>query len=169
MEWNLKDPKVFEKLVDRFEAAFLRKANSIIGNEEDARDVVQEAFVKIYLNAGKFEERADATLSSWAYKILINTCLSHYKKHKRERGNVVFDENLLKEAGEVSEESYTERFLRVTSKLPVAARGLLKSLAIEGKTPQEIAEKEGVSYETMRVRIHRAKRIFKKVLTHSNL
>ncbi|MCP6768921.1 hypothetical protein NL529_29160, partial [Klebsiella pneumoniae] len=48
-------PSLFALLVRKYEAAFLRKAQSIIRDEEEAIDIVQEAFTKIYINAGKFK------------------------------------------------------------------------------------------------------------------
>ncbi len=163
---SVHDPEVFGTIVDRYQEAFLRKAVTIIGNEEDAKDVVQEVFVKIYLNAGKFERRAGAVFSSWAYKILLNSCFSHYKKGKRDRGSVSFDETILSESesGAVVEESNIERFLLILSKIPENASRLLRLLVLEGKSYQELAKLEGVSDNNLRVKIHRAKTTFKKIL-----
>ncbi len=162
---SIADPAVFARIVDRYQAPFIRKALTILGTDEDAQDVVQEAFVKIYLNAEKFEPRASAAFSSWAYKILLNTCYSHYKKHKRARGDVSLDETLLVgDVDEVVEESHLERFLAVLSKIPASAARLLYPLVVEGKSYQDLARLEGVTDSTMRVRVHRAKSSFKKAL-----
>src|SRR5512146_75715 len=80
-------PSLFALLVRKYEEPFLRKARSIVRDEEDAVDVVQEAFTKIYLNAKKFKPQEGASFSSWGYRILINTALTQYQKRKR-RGAV---------------------------------------------------------------------------------
>ena len=161
---SITDPSVFASIVDRYQGPFIKKAITILGNEEDAQDVVQEAFVKIYLNADKFERRAGATLSSWAYKILLNTCFSHYKKHKREKGNAHFDESIFAGVEEAEEESQLERFLAVLSKIPESTSRLLHLLIVEGKSYEEVGKLEGVTDSALRVRVHRAKQAFKKTL-----
>mgnify|MGYP001564504531 CR=1 FL=1 len=78
------DPRKFEALIDRYEEAFIRKAFYILGNKEAAEDAVQDAFVKIYKNARRFKPQPGAGFKSWGYRILVNTCFTAYKKHKRE-------------------------------------------------------------------------------------
>jgi RNA polymerase sigma-70 factor (ECF subfamily) len=163
---SLKDPKIFGQIVDRYEEPFIRKAISIIKNEDDAKDIVQEAFTKIYLHAGKFERRAGASFNSWAYKILLNTCYTHYKRHKKERLNVELDEAVDYSHEEAEEESDVERFLLVLSKIPRSCAKLLR-LIMEGKSYKDISQLEGISENTLRVKIHRAKASFKKALAQN--
>ena len=70
---SLEKPAFFKILVDRYQEAFLRKALSILRRQEDAEDIVQETFVKIYFNGKKFKKMEGIEFKSWAYKILINT------------------------------------------------------------------------------------------------
>src|SRR4051812_11774825 len=80
---SISHPSLFAVLVHKYEEAFLRKARSIVRDEEAAEDIVQETFTKIYLNAKKFKTVEGATFSSWGYRILINTALTHYARRKR--------------------------------------------------------------------------------------
>src|SRR3989344_3404493 len=82
-------PSLFALLVRKYEEPFLRKAISIVRGQEEAEDVVQEAFTKIYLNAKKFKKVEGAKFSSWAYRIVINTALTHDARAKR-RGAAEF-------------------------------------------------------------------------------
>src|SRR6185369_10862663 len=92
---SLSHPSLFALLVRKYEEPFLRKARSIVHDEEEAEDIVQEAFAKIYLNAGKFKKQEGASFSSWGYRILINTALTHYQKRKRQGlMNVTLDEEI---------------------------------------------------------------------------
>lgn len=165
------DPNAFEILVDRYEEAFLRKARQIVRvDPEAARDIVQDAFVKIYLNAAKFRVQEGASFSSWGYKILINTCFTKYKKLKNEKN---FVKDLDPEIAElVPSRAETEFFekkldtdflLSLISKLPVMLGRALRLHAVEGRSQKEIAALEGVSLGAVRARVHRAKKELKKM------
>src|SRR3989338_6258284 len=80
---SVSHPSLFVLLVRAYEEPFLRKAMSIVREREEAEDIVQEAFTKIYLNAKKFKVVEGAKFSSWGSRILINPALTHYAKRKR--------------------------------------------------------------------------------------
>ena len=82
-------PSLFALLVRKYEAPFMRKAMGIVHEETAAEDIAQEAFTKIYLNAGKFKTVDGASFSSWGYRILINTALTHYQKRKKDGARTV--------------------------------------------------------------------------------
>jgi RNA polymerase sigma-70 factor, ECF subfamily len=76
-------PEVFEVLLERYEEAFLRKAKHIVYSHEDAQEVVQDTFTRIYIYADKFIPQTGASFSSWAYSILIHQCFTRYAKIKK--------------------------------------------------------------------------------------
>jgi RNA polymerase sigma-70 factor (ECF subfamily) len=80
-----KDPEAFALLVERYEAAFLRKARTILYSSEDAEEVVQDAFTRIYLYADRYAPQEGASFSSWAYAILIRLAFTRYQKMKKQR------------------------------------------------------------------------------------
>lgn len=165
------NPDTFSVIVDRYEEAFLRKTRQIILNDPDmARDIVQEAFVKIYVNAKKFKVQEGASFKSWGYKILINTCFTKYKKIKNEK---VFLADLDPEIQELvpSKADYdsfeqkldTDYVMSFISKLPVILGRVLRFYSVEGKSQKDIAKIEGISLGAVRARIHRAKKEIKKM------
>ena len=77
---SLEKPAIFKILVDKYQEAFIRKALGILRQQEEAEDVVQETFVKIYLHGKKFKKMDGIEFKSWAYKILVNTAISRYRK-----------------------------------------------------------------------------------------
>ena len=77
---SLEKPALFRILVARYQEAFIRKALGILRQREEAEDIVQETFVKIYFNGKKFKKMEDVEFKSWAYKILVNTAISRYRK-----------------------------------------------------------------------------------------
>lgn len=158
------DPKAFEVLVNRYQRQFVRKAVSILRNEEDAADAVQEAFVRIYMAGHRYKVQEGASFSSWAYTILINQCYTSYrKKHKHELISIDFVPELVEvlpdqAAIEELEHSYIrDQLVSLVSRLPVMLRRVVELHFIEGLPQKVVAEQEGISNAVVRTRIHRAK------------
>jgi len=172
---SVSNPDAFEIIVERYQEAFLRKARSIIGRRREVEDAVQDAFVKIYINSGRFKVQEGATFNSWAYKILINTCLTYLQKLKRDGSRrVEIDDEVFaqvipdfREADRIEYAMDKDEFLSIVSRIPNTLARVLKKVFLEGKTPQDIAAEDDVSPSAIRTRIHRAKKEFKKVALKS--
>ncbi len=72
--------EAFEQLVRSYDANVLRMALNLLHSQEDARDVYQEAFLRVYRNLSKF--RFDCSFSTWLYRIVANLCLDQIRKRK---------------------------------------------------------------------------------------
>lgn len=168
---SVKDPEAFREIVRRYERPFLRKAMSILRDGEDAQDAVQEAFVRIYSAAGRFARREGAVFSSWAFAVLVNQCYTAYRRKQRER-SVSFDlhEELaesLADQGQLEEREHAlavEQAMSMISRLPDSFRRIVVSHFIHGVPQKLIAAAEGVSSNVIRTRIHRAKRLLRKMM-----
>ena len=162
-------PSVFAILVRRYQDPFLRKARSIVRDEREAEDIVQEAFVKIYMNASKFTPQDGAKFSSWGYRILINTALTHYAKRKREAGvRIELDPEIFELLPDTTLEQFEKKELRdevasVLAKMPPLFARALTAFFLEGKPQEQIAQEEGVSVGAIKTRVHRAKQEFLKL------
>ncbi len=77
------DAVAFEQLVRTYDQNVLRMAYNLLHSEEDARDVYQEAFLRVYRNLPKF--RFDCAFSTWLYRIVSNLCLDQIRKRKVRR------------------------------------------------------------------------------------
>ncbi len=168
---SLESPSIFSVLVDRYEEAFLRKARSILKSEEDARDVVQETFVRIYIAGKRFKKVEGASFSSWGYKILLRQCFTLYQKKKKTWAReTALDEELLavipdKEFSEMHEKFLLrEEMLSFVSKLPESLRVVVRKFFFEEKSHKEIAQEEGFEEGVSRIRLHRAKQMLKKLI-----
>ncbi len=75
------DMLAFEQLVYRYDNSVLSIAASYVNNSEDAKDIYQEVFLRVYRGLGKFELRSE--FSTWLYRITTNVCLSHRSRRKR--------------------------------------------------------------------------------------
>ena len=166
---SIAHPSLFAKLVQKYEEPFLRKATSIVRSREEAQDIVQEAFVKIYLNAPKFKVVEGASFSSWGYRILVNTALTHYMKRKRE-GKVradlepeilelIPDKNL----SQFEKKQFTDEVASVLTRMPPMFAQALTLFFLEGKSQEEIAQEQEVSVGAIKTRVHRAKKEFIKI------
>lgn len=167
---SFNNPALFELLVNRHEEAFLRKARRIVKDEEVARDVVQDTFVKVYLYGRKFKPVEGAKFTSWAYRILINVCFLYYKKIKRDNEfSTLMDEELeavlsyddRDEKKQLMDRDYLESLF---SRIPETFARVLRLYVMSGKNYREIAEVEGVSEGAIKTRVHRAREMMRKLV-----
>jgi RNA polymerase sigma-70 factor (ECF subfamily) len=163
------NPAHFEILVSRYQKEFLRKALRITRDKDEAEDIVQEVFVRMYKYARRFKHQDGATFKSWAYKILTNTCYTYCKKKKRRSDFVTrADDDLLEIFSEGSKDFDTMLDLNqakvAISKIP-ALLGRMVTLALLGKSHEEIAVLEGVPVGTVRTRLHRAKKEIQRIIS----
>jgi RNA polymerase sigma-70 factor, ECF subfamily len=168
---SLASPALFTIILKRYEAAFLRRAQEILGGDrEEAEDVVQETFSKIYRYAHRFEKQEGASFKSWAYKVLTNTALTAYQKRKKRLGRVSSFtpelEAVLPDAG--AEAAFVDAELgdyvgSVLEKMSGSFRHVLERYFLDGWSQREIADEEGVSVGAVKTRMHRAKKEFQTV------
>lgn len=169
LELAIKNPSLFSVILDRYQEAFLRKAEGVLRSREDAEDIVQETFAKIYLHAGKFKVQEGASFKSWAYKILLNTSFTRYKKRKKDRGAVYAPDPEWYESmpdlnsKQFEKEELSDYVISVLSRMPEHLSKVLKLHFIDGRPQDEIAKIEGVSVGAIKTRVHRAKKEFKKI------
>ena len=72
--------EAFEELVHRYDRDVLRLALNLLHSPEDARDVYQESFLKIYRNLHRF--RSECSFYTWVYRIVTNVCLDHLRRRR---------------------------------------------------------------------------------------
>lgn len=139
------DTTVFEEIYQRFGERMKSVAWSHLGNPSDAEDAVQETFLKIHRAATTFT--GEASFSTWAYRILVNTCYDTLRKRKRR-----VEETNLDDAVETAERTApsvddTKRIAlrRMLDELPEQRRAVFTLFEIEGLSHAEIAEILGIS------------------------
>ncbi len=163
------EPALFEVLVERYRSPLLRAALRVVKGREEAEDIVQEAFVKIYKNAHQFQKLEGIEFKSWAYKVAINTAITHYRRLKR--GEFLSEDPSVFE--KPSEEQFDQHLHEradvksaiadTLTKVPEHLRSVLEAYYFEDKSYQTIAQEHDISIPTLKMRLFRAKRIFKKI------
>jgi RNA polymerase sigma-70 factor, ECF subfamily len=162
--------RAFEVLVKRHERRFLRLAQRVTRNREDAQDVVQKSFQKAFLHLCKFEERA--SFSTWMTRIVINEAAMCLRANRRVRV-VGIDELSPREEPAVGfefpdscpspEQSYsqqeTERMLSFAIRqLPPGVRTAIKLCYLDERSLKESAQLMGLSVAAVKSRVLRGRR-----------
>ncbi len=166
---SINHPSLFALLVRKYEEPFLRKFRTIVRLAEEAEDSVEDYLTKIYLNAAKFKKQEGASFSSWGYRILINTALTHYQKQKRKGASQVeLDDEIWalipdKNLRQFEKKEFMDEVASVLSRMPESFARALTMFFLDGKTQEEMAKAEGLSVGAIKTRVHRAKKEFKKV------
>jgi RNA polymerase sigma-70 factor (ECF subfamily) len=161
----------FEALVRVFGGRMLSTARRLVGNEEDARDVVQSAYLSAFRAIGAFEGAAQ--LSTWLHRIVVNTALMRLRSRKRKPEESIdallpaykadghhverFPSGGLP-ADRLLERQETRRIVRAAiAQLPETYRTVLILRDIEELSTQEAAEMLDITPAAVKVRLHRAR------------
>lgn len=137
------------------------------GNETMAKDLTQEVFIKVWESLASFRE--EAGISTWIYRITVNTCLLQLRKKRYLKGEETL-EKLVEPQVEPqrSKENQLKRMYQCINKLPKDSRGIIL-LELEGLPQKEIAVIMGLSHEAVRVRIHRIKNSLTKCVQNDGI
>ena len=164
------DQQAFEELVRQTYVATYTLAYRLTGNEEDARDVVQETYLRAWKAIRRF--RGDAQFSTWLYRITANTASSTTQRRNRHRseslddgGPEVIDERLFANPEASSEASALHaRLAAAVAELPPKLRTIVVLKDIYDLPHEAIAEELGISVAAAKVRLHRARKRLRDVL-----
>ena len=168
---SLDKPALFKILVDRYQGAFIRKALDILRQQEEAEDIVQETFVKIYFNGKKFKKLQGIEFKSWAYKILVNSAISRYRQISKKwqaESTDPLDLELASERNLSTEDVVLESEAKsitadLISRLPEPLARLVSLYYIEDKSYKDIAKEERLTVPALRMKLFRAKKLLKNL------
>jgi len=169
----------FEFLVKRHEVRTLSVAFRITRNREDARDVVQEAFLKAFMHLDGFQEKS--SFSTWLTRIVINEGLMCLRRNRSRRELSLHDvkseseepfppeiPDRAKDPAEIYEQRENERILcEAMNQLSTEFRNVL-CLRLEERTVGETAEILGLGVGTLKARLFRARQKLRVLLTRSS-
>jgi RNA polymerase sigma-70 factor (ECF subfamily) len=163
------DRYAFDELVRRTFVDTFTLARRITGNEEDARDVVQEAYLRAWRSIGQF--RGDAAFSTWLYRITANAAASHVRKRRRQRAEPLDDSPEPVErrpeaqpAGSAESGEVLARIAAALDELPAKLRAVVVLKDVYDLPHEAIAEELGITVAAAKVRLHRARRKLRDVL-----
>jgi RNA polymerase sigma-70 factor (ECF subfamily) len=162
------DDAAFERLVERYQQRAYRLAWSILRDAEDARDLSQEAFVRLFQSAGSFRGRAK--FSTWFYRLVVNLCLDHRRKHRWWHRLFAQEERATGDASPLDDqaapgadpgdslgrERVLARVWEAADRLSPQQRAVLVLHVQEELPMTEVASVLGCAEATARVHLHRA-------------
>jgi RNA polymerase sigma-70 factor, ECF subfamily len=167
----------FEALMRQYNPRLFRVARSILKNEAEAEDALQEAYIQAYRKMADF--RGDAEMGTWLTRIVINQALMQLRRRKRERIVVPFknqgsDPNAQEaDVADARAESPSDITLRAEvrriierriDELPVSFRTVFVMREVEEMTVHETAECLGIPDATVRTRLFRARALLRESL-----
>jgi len=177
------DTYAFEELVKTYQNKVYMLAYRYMGNEDDANDMAQEAFIKAYRSLRSF--KGDASFGTWIYRITTNVCLDELRRRKRKIAPISLDEPLATLDGaeierEISDQSLAADVIYEKKEFSQNIQLLLDEMKPEHKTVIVLRDVMDLSYEeiasvldcsigTVKSRISRARIILQKKLTEREL
>lgn len=157
--------KFYDLFAKKMMGVCLRYTNNI----EEAQDVLQDGFIKIFNKLHDFESKG--SLEGWVRRIMVNTALDHYRRNKKHQNDVEVDAVSYKlEKSDFIVESITaDDLLKIVQSIPEGYRVVFNLFAIEGYSHKEIAERLGVTESTSKSQYSRAKSLLRKLLIENNI
>lgn len=137
----------------------------VAGDLDVAEDLTQEIFIKIWENLKSF--RNESSISTWIYRISVNTCLSKLRTRKKSYRTIAIIEvpEIIDEHSEAERENQLRQLYECIQKLSETNRAIIL-LVLEGLPQNEISEIIGIKHDAIRTRIHRIKSQLTKCVSH---
>lgn len=140
-------------------------AYRMTGNEEDAKDLVQETYLKAFRFWDQFEPGTN--VRAWLFKIMKNSYINKYRKRIKEPNNKIADDESFETLDfqeHIFENIFEDEIIEALNKLPDEYRTIVILADIEEQTYEEIAKFLSIPIGTVRSRLHRGRKILRKEL-----
>lgn len=158
-----------KELYTRYSPKMLSVCYRFAHNREDAEDMLQEGFIKVFSQVHTFQNKG--AFEGWIRRIMVHTCINHLKKNKKFNESV----DIIHANGvQVREESIpsivqAKQIVECIRLLPLGYRTVLNLYAIEGYSHKEISEMLDVEESTSRSQYTRAKQMLEDILIKKNI
>lgn len=157
------DRAAMRRLYDRYSGYALAIAQRYVPDRDDACDVVQDSFVKIFQSVGQFEYRGEGTLRSWLARIVANEALGFLRR----RSGLTFTDDIPDTAGDEEPDIgqvSDEQLAAFIASLPEGYRVVLNLYVFAGMTHKEIAAELGITPSTSASQFFHAKKMLARMI-----
>lgn len=169
--------EAFEELIHKYQQKVYSLCYRYAGNHDDANDLAQEAFIRVYHSINKFHFKS--AFSTWLYRVTSNVCLDEMRKKKR-NSSVSLDSPLETEEGEMyfhlPDQKYNPEIMAEQKDVQQIVHNAIQELPREQKITILLREMEGFSYDemaevlevssgTIKSRLNRARHNLKEILS----
>ncbi|MGH9245920.1 MAG: RNA polymerase sigma factor [Acidimicrobiales bacterium] len=163
------DRDAFDELVRATYAEAYTLAFRLVGNEEDARDVVQESYLRAYRGLRRF--RGDAQFTTWLYRITANCASTHLSRRFRHRHDELHEDGPYPDvspdvdpAARADASLLRDRLDDALRRLPPRLRAVVVLRDVYDLPHETIAAELGISESAAKVRLHRARRKLREMV-----
>ena len=171
-----RDASAFRAIMQKHNRRPYRIARSILRNEADAEDAVQDAYVSAFANLASY--RGESTLATWLSRIVMNEALGRLRQerpivdltaleHERSEAEIIqFFQSTLNDDPErtMGQRQILQLVEQATDNLPEAFRLVFVTRVIEGMSVGETSELLGIKPQTIKTRLHRARQLVRDQL-----
>lgn len=164
--------ELFSVIIDRYQSKVFSTVYHYTHDHEEARDLTQEIFIKLYNNLKSYQSKA--SFSTWLYRIAVNRCIDWTRKKRIQTVSAIYDGNeeelnifdtIADTGGGPEEELIKEEnrayVRKVVEELPEIYKTVIILYYFEGFSPQEISEIIGDPKRTIETRLYRGKNLLK--------
>ena len=158
-----KDPDAFKVLYNQYASRMMAVCVRYMGDPDDARDVLQDGFIKVLKYIGNF--RSEGSLEGWIRRIIVNTALLALRKNKlryAESTDETFE--LHTNFDEAIDRISMKELLQMISSLPTGYRTVFNLNVMEGHSHKEIAEELGITESTSRSQLTKARSLLQEMI-----
>ena len=150
------EEQAFIEIVQFYYPRCLRFARNMLGNDQDAEEAVQDAFVRVHDSFSRFRE--DARFDPWLFRILANRCRTLLARSRRHRSLIEYGEVPLSAAAPAEDvgTDWAEEVRMVLDTLPAEQREAFLLRHVEDLSYEDIAAVTGVGLSALRMRVKRA-------------
>lgn len=163
------DPVAQRELYNKYSAKMLAVCYRYAHNREDAEDMLQEGFIKVFLQIHTFENRG--AFEGWIRRIIVHTCINILKKNKKfnESVDIIHANSIQVREDSVSSIVQAKQVVECIRMLPIGYRTVLNLYAVEGFSHREIAQMLDVEDSTSRSQYTRAKNMLEDILIRKRI
>lgn len=162
--------RAFRLLVERYEDRAYWIAKGMIGHADDARDVAQDAFIRVFRSVDRFDP--NLRFYTWFYQIVVNLSIDHLRRRKKrtrlsledlgENGEGQIEGRSVSPSAAVEHDELQRRVARVLAELPEKYRSVIVLRDLEGYDGKEVADMSDATHATVRWRLHKARQMFRE-------
>ncbi len=157
------DRQMQQLLYNRFSPKMYGVCLRYAGNVEDANDILQEGFIKVFKNLGKF--RGEGSFEGWVRRIFINSAIEQYrKKVKLYNVSEVYENTVEDKSLNALDILATKDVMSIVNELSPGYKAVFNLHVVEGYSHNEIAKLLGINEGTSKSQLARAKGVLKKII-----
>ena len=161
------DRIAYRELYDLFAGELMAISLRYMKSAQEAEDVLQDSFIKVFKNLASFDRRA--SLKTWITRIVINTALNKLRKeHNKYDWDISEADNAYADFLPLHEFHFKE-LIALIQQLPTGCKAVFNLYAIEGYNHQEIADMLEISAGTSKSQYHRAKGLLQNLIASENI